>query len=194
MDYKTLLVNVKAYSKISKAKEMLSKRLGQGLSFSDVINETLGKSAEFLDTDESLGVYVKTVAEMLGKIESVLGVMLFGSVAKGAYKQYSDIDVFIVIGGEEDKSAMLRHLYKIQKNLEDDGMSLFREALPSSISPLIRRREELDNFLPIYLDLLDYGIVLYDYKSTLANFLNKIRKIKHEREYTQYGEVVRWQR
>ena len=193
MDYKTLLLNGKAYGKISRAKEVLSNRLKENLSFSDVINETLGKSVEFLDVEGDLKAYVRAFAEAMGKQEGILGVMLFGSVAKGIHKQYSDIDMFIVAGDKEEKIEILECVSKTEKKLESQGRLLFNKGLPSSISPLIRRKEELNSFQPIYLDLLDYGVVLYDYADTLRGFLDKSRQMKHKREYTQFGEVVRWQ-
>lgn len=36
------------------------------------------------------------------------------------------------------------------------------------------------------------GIILYEKDFTLTNFLNSVRKIDYERNFTEKGEELRW--
>ena len=193
MDYRNLLVNSTAYGKIGKAKELLGKRLGAPQSVSDLVMETIGRNIDLLDIDSALRAYIKAFAGTLGKNAHVLGVLLYGSVAKGIYTACSDIDLLIIVDDSQDKFKMLDAISNITDRLDGSAMSLFHRQLPSSISPLVMRAGELGRFEPIHFDFLDYGVVLYDYADTLANFLMDVHKMKHKREFTQYGEVLTWQ-
>ncbi len=61
-------------------------------------------------------------------------VMLFGSIAEGAEKDTSDIDLFILVGKEADKKAVMK------RALEVSGP--FREFYGNSISPIIMTEKE----------------------------------------------------
>ncbi len=192
MEYKTTLLNEKAYSRLNRAKSALSARAGRRYSSSDLVNEVLSSSIDYLGIGDDLRRYINAVAGILGKKGYVLGVMLFGSVAKGSFDAYSDIDLLIVVDESVKKMAVLQDLMDARRSLGESEALLFREHLPTSISPLVMRTGEFGEFAPIYLDFLDYGITLYDYRDTLSGIMSSIRKVRHRREYTQYGEMVTW--
>lgn len=52
---------------------------------------------------------VSKIVEELKKIEGVVGVYLFGSMATGKQKKYSDIDICVITGDKTDKEEILSY-------------------------------------------------------------------------------------
>ncbi|MDE1810543.1 MAG: nucleotidyltransferase domain-containing protein [Candidatus Micrarchaeota archaeon] len=192
MDYKSMLLNGTAYGVMARAKERLAEEFGKGTSFSDVIIETLGREMRFAGIDEELKSYIGEVAETVAKNTGVLGVLAYGSVVKGTSNAYSDIDMLVVIEDGSSKIDAILAVTEARKRQAAEEAELLKRRLPTSISPLVLHNRELDNFMPIHFDFLDYGIVLYDYRRTLEKFMERVRGMKHKREYTMLGEVIRW--
>ncbi|MEM3178037.1 MAG: nucleotidyltransferase domain-containing protein [Candidatus Micrarchaeaceae archaeon] len=192
MAYKTILLNESAYIKASAAKRKLSEKLRRKLSFSDLINEVFGKRIEFLDIDNELKAYIESFSERLRQTDCVLGLLLFGSVAKGrSYNKYSDIDLLVVVRDKKDIWGTMERIHKIKGELAQQSKELAAKQLPMFISPIVIDEKELNAFKPIYLDFLDYGIVLFEKQNVLTDFLNEMRKIKHSRSFRPY-EVLTW--
>jgi len=191
MPYKTVILNVETYGRISRAKKILSEKTNRKLSFGDLFNEVFGKSIEFLDIDADLKSYIRHFSERLGEKPYVKGVLLFGSVARGGFNQYSDIDILVVVSnGAASKALDLIH--EIKRQTQKQSGQLASKRLPMFVSPMLMEVRELKRFNPLYLDFLDYGIVTFERKNTLADFLDAMRRIKHKREFRPY-EVLRWQ-
>ena len=74
-----------------------------------------------------------------------------------------------------------REVNSYQDILIKRGLSLF-------ISPLILTPADLEVLNPLYFEIADYGIVLFQRGSTVSEFLDKIAKIKHKRKNTKSGD------
>lgn len=193
VQYKTILLNTDTYNLVSSAKKRLSEKLHRKLSFGDLLNEIIGKSIELVGMDEGLSSYIKSFCELLEGEEYIRGILLFGSVAKGAgYNKYSDIDLLVIVSDGRYAAAATDRMHKIKKQLRRCEGNLISSQLPTFISPVVLEEKELKRFRPIYLDFLDYGIVLFERQGVLTDFLNEMRKIRHKREFKPY-EVLRWQ-
>ena len=178
---------------VSNAKKRLSERLKRRLSFGDLFNEVFGRNIEFLDVDNDLLNYIKEFCRRMEEKEYVLGAMLFGSVAKGTYDKYSDIDILIVISDRKYAGKLMDQVHMVKRELEAELDSLLDKDLPTFISPVVMDEKALMGKLqPIYLDFLDYGIVLFEKREVLARFLKLMSGVKHWREFMPY-EVLRWQ-
>jgi predicted nucleotidyltransferase len=118
-------------------------------------------------------------------------VLLFGSGAKGSFNQYSDIDLLVVVSNGAASKAM-DLIHEIKGMAHRQSGQLVSKRLPMFVSPIILEERELKRFSPLYLDFLDYGMVMFERKGVLTNFLDAMRKIKHRREFRPY-EVLRWQ-
>jgi len=193
MQYKTILLNTDAYNRVSSAKRRLSEKLHQKLSFGDLFNEIFGKNLDLMEMDEDLRRYIKSFCGLLEEKKYILGILLFGSVAKGGdYNKYSDIDLLVVVPNDRDASTAIDYIHEVKKRLHGQEHVLVSKQLPAFISPVVLEEKELKKFRPIYLDFLDYGIVLFERGGVLTNFMDEMRKIKHKREFKPY-EVLRWQ-
>ena len=90
------------------------------------------------------------IVSSVSKIQSVVGIVLFGSQARGDYDEFSDYDLLILF---ENKPLMWENwdeLFQVVGNL---NMNL--HAIPETL-------EELKNANPVFLDeLFRYGKVLF---------------------------------
>jgi predicted nucleotidyltransferase len=86
----------------------------------------------------------------LSQIRNVIGIVLFGSQARGDYDEFSDYDLLILF---ENKSLMWENWDKLFQAVGDLKMNL--HAIPETL-------EELENANPVFLDeLYKYGKVLF---------------------------------
>jgi len=190
MKYKTIMLDMSGYSKLAKAKETMRKRSGLKLSFNDLISEAIGKKLEFVPMEDELRGFVELFAGEAGKLEAVEGILMFGSVAKGNYSKYSDIDVMIVVSHK--KSRIVENILAVARSLKEASDNMMDLNLPSLINPIILDKNEIKSFKPFYFDFADYGIILYERNSVITNFIYELKKIKHKRVLIDNVEVLTW--
>jgi predicted nucleotidyltransferase len=189
--WKQTMLRTKAYDILKRAKESLSKTENRRLSLSDVIIKLIGKKLLFLISNADLKEYIECYVGELAKDRKVLGVILFGSVADGTWNKYSDIDLFVIVRGKpldilHETNEIDKRLMTQQEKLLDLGIGLYA-------SPLIVSRDRLNEFRPIYLEIIDKGIILYEKEAAVTNFINDVRsKISYKRISTPAGEVLTW--
>lgn len=190
MKYKTIMLDINGYSRLAEAKEALGKRMGITLSFNDMILELVSKNPDFLNIDDGMKDYISGFVDAMKGFDYVVGVLLFGSVAKESFGEHSDIDVLVLTkpGG---KGHLAEIMDKASGNKEG-GDKLMERGLPSLISPVILSVDDLKTFRPFYLDLADYGVVLYEKGHILSDFIYGIRRMRHKRESINNAEVLVW--
>ena len=188
---KPIMLSTEVYIRLRRFIESYSKKTIRSCSFSDAIEFLLRKPFFIYTVDESLRDYVLAFVAKITRHEDILGVLLFGSVAKGTNSRNSDIDIMII-----SSSGFLETLREISACLQElDSLHvelLLRKGLLMNIAPLIITQTSLNEFNPIYFDFADYGIPLFDRNMILENFLIDIEKIPHERRPYIDGEILDW--
>jgi len=102
--------------------------------------------------------------------ERVLSVALFGSFARGNYKPNSDIDLLLVIRGYKWKEPL--SFEPVEKLV----LELWRRSGHyHRVSPYPLTPEQASVHRPIYLDLVEDGIILFDREGFLGRILDEIR-------------------
>lgn len=134
--------------------------------------------------------YRVLIREFLGKLlekhgKSLVSVALFGSVARGDYKETSDIDLLIIMKGVKRYSRLKRYYIILDaiEHVEDLRAKLAEEGFLTGISPVILDYEEAKYFRPLYIELAHDAVILYDKEGFLARLLKKFSKILKE----EYG-------
>jgi len=90
------------------------------------------------------------IINVVSKIQGVVGVFLFGSLARGDYDEYSDYDLLVVF---EDKASMWRNWDELFQAVGNLKMNL--HMIPQTL-------EELKATNPVFLEeLFKHGKVLY---------------------------------
>jgi len=104
--------------------------------------------------------------------DNLISIVLFGSQARGDASARSDYDVFLVAQDlPEDYLERIRFIRK----------PLLENPIGGSVSFIARTKKEfLDHFPSLYLDLGLDGIVLYDREDFMVEKLRKIREIIQE--------------
>jgi predicted nucleotidyltransferase len=188
---KTIALEDKTYQKLSKLKSKISMLRNMSFNFSELIEETLRIPTGLLLLDDLLRDSIISLIKELSMDDSVVGVILYGSVAKGNFQVNSDVDLFVISTGNLSNvfDFVESTIQKIELQLSKE---LTSRKLPATFSPLIVSLGETEFLRPIFFDVADSGIVLYDRFGTSLNFVERYLAVPHKREYTKDGEILTW--
>ncbi|MBS7656225.1 nucleotidyltransferase domain-containing protein [Candidatus Bathyarchaeota archaeon] len=90
------------------------------------------------------------VVKAISRLEGVIGILLFGSIARGDYDEYSDYDLLIIF---KDKSSMWKSWDNLFKDVSSLKMNL--HIIPKSL-------EEFKTANPVFLEeLSNHGKILF---------------------------------
>ena len=188
---KPIMLNTEIYINLRRFIESYSKKTDRSYSFSDAIEFLLRKPSFIYTVDENLRDYILAFVAKITRHENILGVLLFGSVAKGTHSRNSDIDIMII-----SSSGFLETLREIGACLQElDSLHvelLLRNGMLMNLAPLIITKTSLKKFNPIYFDFVDYGIPLFDRNMVLEKFFVDIEKMPHKRRPYADGEMLEW--
>ena len=189
--YKQMLIDSETHAEIKEAKEILYRMSGRKLNSKEVIDEFLGRRLRLLRLDDKIRVYINAFASAAAANSHVLGLLLFGSVAKGTFGPNSDIDILVVVDGAamdyfDAVHDIIEHAEKFRVPLRESGKIL-------RIMPIILSKKSLGSFRPIYIDFLEDGVFLFERNDVLTNFLNDIRgSVDYEKAIVGDSVMVRW--
>ncbi|MHB1709387.1 MAG: nucleotidyltransferase domain-containing protein [Thermoplasmataceae archaeon] len=179
-----------ALAYIKSEKGLLSEELGKKVSYSDVIKRCVGNEVRMHRIRPDVLNYVKNYSFGLSLDERVLGIVLFGSYVRGTDTTGSDIDLFTVFNGTlfdglKLFSAMDRKLEPIRKKIVSMGRYAY-------VSPFIVDTSNLFDNMPIYFDVMDFGVVLFQKDNTINNFYKWLNTKKHRRNFLFGKEALSW--
>jgi predicted nucleotidyltransferase len=118
--------------------------------------------------------YTEVLKEQLG--ESLVAVVLFGSVARGEATSHSDIDLLVVASGlPESWLARQLCLERADDLLEPRLQALRRQGILTGFSPLLKTPQEAARVTPLYFDLLQDALILYDREGFFSAVLERLR-------------------
>jgi predicted nucleotidyltransferase len=118
--------------------------------------------------------YTEVLKEQLG--ESLIAVVLFGSVARGEATSHSDIDLLVVASGlPESRLARQLCLERADDLLEPRLQALRRQGILTGFSPLLKTPQEAARVTPLYFDLLQDALILYDREGFFSAVLERLR-------------------
>lgn len=188
--FKQTLLTEEAYLQLKEAKEIIEQKTGRRSSFTEVIKQTIGKQLTIIKMDEDVKNYIMSFVDLIDENPHILGVILFGSIAKNSFSRFSDIDLAVITNSKfidclDYLNRKRKEVNSYQDILIERGLSLF-------ISPLILSLKDLEILNPIYFEIAEYGIVLFQRGNAVSEFLNKIAKTKHKRINTKSGEMLVW--
>jgi len=189
--FKQTLLTEEAYSELSEFKQIIEQITGRRSSFTEVIKQTAGKQLTLLKMDQDIKNYIMRFVDLIDENPHTLGVILYGSITKNSFSKFSDIDLAIITDSKFIEYQEYLNLKRREVNLYQD--ILIKRGLSLFISPLILTPADLEVLNPLYFEIADYGIVLFQRGNTVPEFLDKIAKIKHTRKNTKSGEMLVWE-
>lgn len=130
---------------------------------------------------EYLDALTKALVERLG--DSLLAVVLYGSVARGTASETSDIDLLIVQrGAPSSYYERLEPVLEVEHALKEDRVfqDLAGRGLFPSLSPLLLSEAEAEENRYIFLDMVEEAVVLFDPEGFFASRMEELRQRLHE--------------
>lgn len=119
--------------------------------------------------------YAAKAHETLG--DQLVSIALYGSVARDQAGPGSDIDLFVVLNEAPPGMLARRHLLDpVRESLTPDLERLWRQGIYADFVEVIRTRPEARQFHPLYLDMSQEAILLFDRDNFLENLLAKVRE------------------
>jgi predicted nucleotidyltransferase len=108
--------------------------------------------------------------------DNLTSVVLFGSVARGEAGPESDIDLFIV-AERLPKGCFARRgcLEEVRARVEPLLEQLHTQDIWTDFTELIHTQEEAERIRPLYLDMVEDAVILYDREGFFAGVLNRLR-------------------
>lgn len=119
--------------------------------------------------------YALAAQDALG--DRLVSIALYGSVARKEASSSSDIDLFIVL--EEAPSGMLsrrRLLDPVHESLTPELEKLWKQGIYTDFVEVIRTRAEAQKFHPLYLDMSQEAIILFDRDKFLESLLSSVKE------------------
>lgn len=122
--------------------------------------------------------FLELLEKTLG--DSLVSLVLYGSVARGDAKADSDIDLLLILRDPPDNyHRRLDQVLGVQYDLErEEVYQRVRETLEIGpfLSHIILSKEEADENRYIYLDMVEDAKILYDWDNFFAQRLKVIRE------------------
>ncbi len=93
--------------------------------------------------------------------DNLVSLILYGSIARGDYKLDSDIDLLIIFE-KLPKKRLSRQKFFILLENEVSFTELNEKNYYPTFSPILKTREEARFLSPLYLDMINDAIILFD--------------------------------
>lgn len=119
--------------------------------------------------------YTEVLRKALG--DRLISVVLFGSVARGEATPFSDIDLLVVAEGlPRGRFARRDALKAADQAVEKRLLALRRKGVVTDFCIIILAPKETKDFRPLYLDLVEDALLLYDRDGFFAEVLIQLRQ------------------
>lgn len=105
--------------------------------------------------------------------QNLVSFVVYGSVARGDYRKDSDIDLFIVcreLTGDKLKRQEL--FIEIEDKL--DLGRIYEKGFYPNFSPVLKTVHEAEQLSPLYLDMVEDAVILYDLEGFFRKVLDRL--------------------
>jgi predicted nucleotidyltransferase len=117
--------------------------------------------------------YAAEAIERLG--DQIVSIALYGSVARGEAGPGSDIDLFVVLTNAPPGMLNRRRLLDpVRESLTFELERMWNEGVYVDFVEVIRTRSEAEKFHPLYLDMSQEAVLLYDRDRFLERVLAEV--------------------
>lgn len=108
--------------------------------------------------------------------DNLITIAIFGSVARGTFRNDSDIDILIIAQNlPKGRMNRIEDFLKIEKKLDSFLLEFKKIGLYPEISPIIKTPEEVLLGSPLFLDMIEEAKILYDKNNFFQNYLNQLK-------------------
>lgn len=108
--------------------------------------------------------------------DNLVSVVVYGSVARGSPKKDSDIDILIVADSLPESRIKRQELFlEIESPIEPIINDLWDRGFHTDFSPIILSVNEALRIRPIYLDMVEDAVILYDKDGFFSKVIDRLR-------------------
>jgi len=134
------------------------------------------------------------LVKSLEKHFNLISVVIYGSVARGEAGKDSDIDLLIVADNLPDRYERFKLFEMAEKDKKVKHLleSLRRKGYNVFLSPIIKSRKEASIITPLYLDMVEDAVILYDKEDFFSKILERLRKRLMELKAERVRIGKRW--
>jgi len=109
--------------------------------------------------------------------DRLYSLVVFGSVARGEASKASDIDLLLVVAGlPESRLARQEEFMVLEDEVAEHITALYEEGYHIEFSPIIKTPEEARRITPLYLDMVEDAVLVYDRDKFFGSVLDRLRK------------------
>jgi len=124
-------------------------------------------------------LYRELLDDLLSKFKNVCGdnlvsLVLYGSLARGDFRNDSDIDLLLIFE-KLPKEKFLRQRFFIEIEKEISFEEFYEKGYYPTFSPILKTTKEAKFLSPLYLDMVDDAIILFDKNSFFQNILEILK-------------------
>lgn len=142
--------------------------------------------------------YEEVLRELMKSLRNhfdLVSVVVYGSVARGEARRDSDIDILIVADNlPDDRYLRFKIFEEAEKEVEGLLEKLRKEGYQAFISPIIKSREEASRITPLYLDMVEDALILYDRDGFFSRILERLKKrlVELRAKRVRIGKMWYW--
>lgn len=125
----------------------------------------------------------------------MVSVVLYGSVARGEAGRDSDVDLLVVVEGLPRSRFKRQDLFmEVEEEVEPLLARLADEGYRVDFSPILKTPEEAERVTPLYLDMVEDAVLLYDRGGFFEGVLRRLRRRLEElgAERVRLGRLWYW--
>ena len=109
--------------------------------------------------------------------DDLISVVLFGSVARGEAKRDSDVDLLIVVRGLPRSRLKRQDIFmEVEEELEPELENLRKRGYEIDFSPILKTDEEAERISPLYLDMVEDAVILFDRGGFFRRIMDRLRE------------------
>ncbi len=109
--------------------------------------------------------------------ERLISVIVFGSVARGSQNFDSDLDLLIIADAlPSGRMKRITEFEAVEDSVEPFLTSLRKEGIQTRISALLKTREEARRGSPLFLDMVEDAVILFDRGGFFSALLATLRQ------------------
>ncbi|MGC8582943.1 MAG: nucleotidyltransferase domain-containing protein [Thermoproteus sp.] len=118
--------------------------------------------------------------------DGLVSLVVYGSVARGSARKDSDVDLLAVFEDlPKSRVARLALFEKAEDAVQPLLDELMEEGYAIALSPILKTRKEAERFAPIYIDMTEDAVIVYDkggfFEGVLRRLSEKLRELGAER-------------
>jgi predicted nucleotidyltransferase len=108
--------------------------------------------------------------------ERLVSCAIFGSVGRRTATSESDIDILIIADNlPRGRMARVKEFEKVEEVLAKDLEKLNKKRIYLSLSPVIKTKEEVLFGSPLFLDMIDDALIIFDRNKFFNDYLEKFK-------------------